>query len=95
MDEEADEPRDDVDLRERGATPDGRGPTRLQTSARGDRERDRAALEREYAHEESRRAQGSGGQRLVRYRRLAELHRHAAGLLEELATVYDELDAGQ
>ena len=62
-------------------------------SARGDRERDVAALERELASEHRRKARHATTDAELRVLTLmADLHLHAAGLLEELASVYDDLD---
>ena len=64
-----------------------------RVSARGDRERDLAAVEREWAYENRRRSSHADEKDELTYRRLADLHTHVAGLLEELAGVYDEIDA--
>ena len=62
-------------------------------SARGDRERDLATLERELAYENRRMAaQAVPDVDQVGFERLAKLHQRAAELLEELADVYDGLD---
>ena len=63
-------------------------------SAPGDRERDVAALERELAFEHRRKARDAitDAERRV-LTLVADVHLHAAGLLEELANVYDDLDA--
>jgi len=61
-------------------------------TARGDRERDLAALERELAYEARRRIDTAQDLNRRRYELLAQLHDEAANLLEGLAAVYDQID---
>lgn len=65
-------------------------------SARGDRERDLAALERELAFEYGHRASDATTEDRRRdVLRLAAMHRQAAELLTQLAALYDDIDHGQ
>lgn len=62
-------------------------------AVRGDRERDLAVVEREWAFEMNRRAQAAHDLTRRRFELLAQLHREAADTLERLAGLYDEIDA--
>lgn len=64
-------------------------------SVRGDRERDLAALEAEYAHEHRRRAEScTDNLRRDALLEAAGLHAEATQLLERLGRVYDQIDDG-
>jgi len=62
-------------------------------AVRGDRERDLAMVEREWAFESQRRAEAAHDLTRRRYELLTQLHLEAADLLDRLAAVYDEIDA--
>ena len=63
-------------------------------SARGDRERDLAALERQRAIAYRLRSSAAAPRQELRMiTGLAGLHLRAAGLLEQLALIYDDIDS--